>query len=456
MTNRKGNALPRLIICSAAIVLGSFFQNSNAQSKEEPAQYTGNDSTLAVADLPSIIQYALKHQPVIQQALLDQKIVDAQIRSQLGALLPQLNLNYLLQHNFQVPTNIINGNPIALGVGNTSALQVQVAQNIFSQNLYIARASQGDTRLQATQLTTSQRIDVVSNVTKAFYDIISTVQRIEVTQQDIVRLERSLKDAYAQYQSGITDKIDYKRATINLNNTKADLRSSQQQVRAKTEYLKLLMGYPTADSLRLVYDSAQLEREAFIDTLQKPDYTKRIEYELLQTQRRLLEFNVKLAKLAFLPNVSINAGYNFSYQNNTFGKLYSNNFPASFGQLVVSLPIYQGGKRKADLQAAKWQLDRNQWDVYNLRNTINSEFAQAKANYEANYINYETLRENLQIAQEVYDVIQLQYRNGIKAYLEVVTAETALRAARINYYDALYQLLSTKVDLERSLGLIRF
>jgi outer membrane protein TolC len=374
----------------------------------------------------------------------------------LGSLLPQLNLNYLYQHNFQVPTNIINGTPIPLGVGNTSALQFQVAQNIFSQNLYIARASQGDTRLQATQLTTSQRIDVVSNVTKAFYDIISTAQRIEVTQQDIVRLERSLKDAYAQYQAGVTDKIDYKRATIELNNTKADLRSSTLQVRAKTEYLKQLMGYPATDSLRIVYDSAQLEREAFVDTLQRPDYTRRIEYELLQTERRLLEFNVKLAKLAFLPSVSLNAGYNFSYQNSNFGKLYGNNFPASFGQLVVTLPIYQGGKRKADLQAANYRLKRNEWDVYNLRNTINSEYEQAKANYEANYVNYQTLRENLSIAQEVYDVIQLQYRNGIKAYLEVVTAETSLRAARLNYFDALYQLLSTKVDIERSLGIIRF
>lgn len=419
-------------------------------------QYPNGDSLLPVATLDNVVQYALKHQAVIQQALIDERITNAQVRSRLSGLLPQINLNYLLQHNFQLPTNFINGNYIPLGVGNTSALQLAVSQNLFSADLFIANRTRGDVQLQARQNTTNQRIDVVANVSKAFYDVISTVQQIRVADEDIIRLERSLKDATAQYKAGVTDKIDYKRATINLNNTKAGKRTNEQLLKSKTEYLKNLIGYPVNDSLRIVYDSVQMERDSYIDTNQAPDYTKRIEYELLQTQRRLLEANVKYYKLAYLPKVSLNGGYNFNYQNNTFGKLYGNNFPNSFGQLVVSLPIFQGGKRKADLDAAQWQLKRNEWDIYLLRNNIYSQFAQAKAAYISNYINYQNLKENLALAQEVYDVIQLQYRNGIKAYLEVVTSETALQAARINYYQALYELLGSKVDVERALGLIRY
>ena len=443
-------------IFGTGITIALSFGWQQVIAQKEVPEYSQGDSTVQVATLENLVQYALKHQPVIQQALNTEKLADAQIRSQLGALLPQINLNYLLQHNLQVPSNIINGNVVPLGVGNTSAFQLQLAQNLFSSELFVASKSQGDVRLQARQLTNSQRIDVVTNVTKAFYDIISTDQRIRVTAEDTVRLARSLLDAYNRYAAGIVDKIDYKRATIDLNNARADLRSSEQQVRAKTENLKNLIGYPISEPLQIVYDSNQLERDAFIDTTQGADYTKRIEYDLLQTERRLLQFNVRLAKLAYLPRVSFNAGYNFNYQNGNFGKLYANNFPSSFGQLVLSLPIYQGGKRKADVQYAELELQNNQWDIYTLRNSVNSEYAQAKATYLANFINYQTLRENLALAQEVYDVVQLQYRNGIKAYIEVVTAETALRAARLNYYDALYQLLSSKVDVQRALGQIRF
>ena len=58
------------------------------------------------------------------------------------------------------------------------------------------------------------------------------------------------------------------------------------------------------------------------------------------------------------------------------------------------------------------------------------------------------------MAQEVYDVLSLQYKNGIKAYIEVVTAETDLRTSQINYYSALYQVLAAKVDVMKALGLI--
>ncbi len=448
MTRRKASLFYHIPF----FLIFGLFLNRNVQAQ----QYTGGDSTLKLATLENVVQYAIRHQPIIQQALIDEKIVNAQIRSQLARLLPQINLNYLLQHNFQVPTSFVNGAAIPLGVGNTSALQLGLNQNIFSSELFIANRTRGDVLLQTTQTTTSRRIDVVSDASKAFYDIINTQQQIRLAQEDIVRLERSLKDATAQYKAGIADKIDYKRTTITLNNTRASLRSNEQLLRAKTEYLKNIIGYPVEDSLQIVYDSLQMEKDAFIDTTEMPDYTKRIEYELLQTQRRLLEANLKFNKLSYLPTVSLNGGYNLNYQNKNIGKIYGNNFPSSFGQLVISLPLFTGGRRKADIDAAQWQLKRNDWDIYNLRNSINSEFAQAKAAYISNYINYAMLKENVALAQEVYDVVQLQYRSGIKAYLEVVTAEAELRTSRINYYQALYELLSSKVDVQRSLGQIRY
>ena len=71
-------------------------------------------------------------------------------------------------------------------------------------------------------------------------------------------------------------------------------------------------------------------------------------------------------------------------------------------------------------------------------------------------MNYNAIKENLLLAQEVYDVIQLQYRSGIKTYLEVITAETDLRTARINYFNTLNLLLSSKIDVQKALGQINY
>lgn len=420
------------------------------------AQQLRADSTLAQATLENVIQYALKQQPAIQQSLIDQQITEMTIKTKLADWFPQLNFNYLLQHNFQVQTSIIGGNPVKLGVDNTSALQFGLTQQIFNRDALLASQTAKDVRKLAQQQTGTTKIDVSVNVAKAFYDVLATEQQIKVTAQDITRLERSLKDATAQYNAGVTDKTDYKRATIALNNTRALLKTNQEYLTAKTEYLKGLMGYPASQPLNILYDSLQMEKEIVLDTTQAINFASRIEFQTLQTQKRLQEANVKYNKWSFLPNVYASGAYNLNFLNDKFGKLYNVNYPNSFAALTISLPLFQGGKRLYNIESAKLQLKSIDWEVVNLQNNINSQYAQALAVYKSNLASYLALKENLALAQEVYDVVNLQYRNGVKTYLEVITSETDLRTARINYYNALYQVLSGKIDVQKALGQINY
>jgi len=418
------------------------------------AQVNARDSLLAEVTLKNAIDYAIIHQPIIQQSLLDQELVEANIRSRLSEMYPQLNFNYLLQHNFIIQTAVIAGNNVKLGVNNTSAGQFSFSQNIFSRDVLLANRTKSTLREQGRQVTSSNKIDIAADVAKAFYDVLSTMQQLRISNENIVRIERSLKDAYNQYTAGIADKIDYKRATITLNNTNADKRSNESLLDAKLAYLKAMMGYPNSGKLNIVYDSSQVEKEIQLDTLTKPDYRLRIEYNLLETRQRLLEYNVKYNKWSYLPNISATGAYNLNFQNNGFNKLYNNNFPNSFTAVSLGFPLFQGGKRKADTRIAQLDLQRNNLEIVNLQNNINAGYAQALAMYKSNLQYYLALKENLALAREVYDVVQLQYRSGIKTYLEVITAETDLRTSQINYYTAIYQLLSSKVDVQKQLGQI--
>ena len=68
------------------------------------------------------------------------------------------------------------------------------------------------------------------------------------------------------------------------------------------------------------------------------DYTKRIEFQQLMTQRHLQEADVKYNKWAYIPTVTAGAGYNFNYLNNRFSKLYDNNLPNSYAGVTVASP----------------------------------------------------------------------------------------------------------------------
>jgi len=432
--------------CSLSVVFILFFNPLHAFSQQEA------DSTLPHASLPNVIQYALKRHPQVQQSMVDEEITRLQIKSKLSEWYPQVNFNYLFQHNFQVQTSIIGGNTVRLGVNNTSAIQFFGSQTIFDRDVIFARRTKGDIVLQSQQQTSNNKVDVIVNVSKAFYDVLATEQQVKVATENIVRLERSLKDSRDRYDAGIVDKTDYKRATIALNNAKASKKINDEFLIAKMERLKELMNYPLSLPLDLIYDSIELGRDIVLDTLQPVDYSKRIEYQMLQTRRKLLEANIQYNKWSYLPVLSANGAYNLNFLNNDFGKLYNQSYPNSYAGLTLAFPIFQGGKRKYETRQAEWQLKRTDFDLVNLRNSINSEYSQALGGYKASLASFLLLRENVALAQEVYDVIELQYRAGIKTYLEVITAETDLRTAQINYFNALYLVMSNKIDVQRSLG----
>ncbi len=419
------------------------------------AQQNKNDTTLQQATLDNCIHYALQHNPDLKNAKINEGITEATIKSKLADWYPQVNFNYNFQHSFQLPTLNFNGNLIHTGTVNTSGVQFGATQNIFNRDVLLASRTGKDVRQLSGENTREQNINIAVLVSKAFYDLILTTQQLKVTEEDIIRIDQSLKDAFYQYQSGITDKTDYKRASISLNNAKAQKKFGDESLKAKYAYLKELMGYPDSRDIELVYDTAQMEKEIFIDTLQTPNYSNRIEIQQLETQKKLQQYNLQYYKWSFLPDVSAFGNYNVNFLNNQFSKIYNQAYPNSYIGVLLSVPIFQGGKRLQQIKIAQYQISLVDNSILGFQHKINTQYQQAMAAYKSNLNDYYSLKENLSLANEVYEVIRLQYRSGVKTYLEVINAETDLRTAQINYYNALYHLLSSKIDVAQSLGDIR-
>ena len=417
---------------------------------------TNTDSIAENYTLDECIVYALKHKPSVQQAYIDEAIGEREIKANLSAWLPQISAQYNAAHNFKLQTAAFGDQLITIGRRNNSNILLQAEQTLYSRDVMLAARAAGVTRTQLDQNTEENKINTVVNVSKAFYDILLTREQLRILAENIVRQEKQYKDALSQYQSGLVDKTDYQRASITLANTRAGLKRTQEILKAKYAFLKELMGYPVDADLNLSYDTQSMEQDVLLDTTQTVTYTNRIEYQQLQTQQQLLKLNTSYHKWGFLPTVSAFANYNWIYLNDEFSQLYDAAYPTSVAGLQVNLPIFQGTRRMQNLQIAQLQENRLEIDVENVKRAINTEYETALANYKSDYNEWLTLRDNMQIAEEVYNTIKLQYDEGIKAYVDLVIAETDLRTAQINYYDALYNVLASKLDYEKALGNIDF
>ncbi len=417
---------------------------------------SGTDSLLQKATLNDCIQYAITHQPSIRQSELNEKIVNQEIKSKLADWFPQINFNFSFQHNYKLPTSIFQGRAVTFGVVNTSSAQFSLNQTIFNKDVLLAASTAGSVRKQASQTTENNKINLVVNVSKAYYGVLLSKNQIDLVNEDIVRLKQSYKDAHLQYQSGVVDKTDYERASIALNNALAEKKGDEENLKANISALKNIMGYPEQKDLTILSDISKMKMEVYIDTTRSVDYENRIEYKLLKTQVNLQKSNLDYYYWSFLPTLSAFADYNLTFQNDQLKNLYNQDYPSAYVGLQLSFPIFQGAKRIQEIDQASLEIKSSELEIEKLKNSINMEYTQALANYKSNLSDFNSAKQNLELAKDVYQTIRLQYKNGVKNYLDVITAETDLRATEVNYFNSLFRLLSSKLDVEKALGLIKY
>jgi outer membrane protein TolC len=411
--------------------------------------------------LDQCIDYAFKHQPALNQAYIYQSITKTTNAISVSGWYPQINLGGNFTHYNQLPTSFTvdsAGSPVKQhsGVVNTAIPALTVSQAIFNPSLiYAAKAAKYYTK-ESELITDSTKIDLVSSVSKAYYNLLLTIEQINVLKEDTARLTKNLNDAYHQYVGGIVDMTDYQEAAITLNNSKAQLKQAVENVIPQYASLKQFMGFPPQNHFNVNFDTAEMKRDIAFDTTQELVYEKRIEYQILQTGKTLQHQLTDYYRKSFLPTVSGFFNYDFEYQNNNLSALYANLYPYSFIGLSVNLPIFTGFYRIKNIERSKLQEQLLDWSQVSLKSQIYTEYTTALANYKGNLYNLYMLQDNVAMARNVYDIVTLQYQQGVVAYLNVITAESNLITSQIGYLNALFQVLSNKVDLQKAMGIIYY
>jgi outer membrane protein TolC len=212
------------------------------------------------------------------------------------------------------------------------------------------------------------------------------------------------------------------------------------------------MGYAPEKEFNVSYDTNQMMKKISIDTNEQLLVEKRIEYQQLQTTKKLQEQDIQYYRSQFLPALTAFYNYVYEYENNSFSQLFNQAYPYSYMGARVSIPLFTGLRWHENVQKAKLQMQKTDWQITDLKSRIYSEYTSSLATYKSNLYNLNILRDNMTMARDVYGVVSLQYKEGLIAYLNVITAESNLISSQISFLNALFQVLSSKVDLEKAMG----
>src|SRR6201985_1659360 len=214
-----------------------------------PRVVFGQTSSDTIVTLKQCIEFALRNQPAVRQSVIDQEINERDIRIGLSAWLPQLSSSDEYLHYFKGSPVTSTTPGVVSPIDEYSSLGLQASQVIYNNDVLLAAKTAKYSRQYYKQNTVSSQINVVSDVSKAFFDVLLSQKKLDILNEDIIRLQRSLKDAYSRYEAGVVDKIDYKQATIALNNSIATRKQTAEAINSKQAYLKQIMGISAGHKL---------------------------------------------------------------------------------------------------------------------------------------------------------------------------------------------------------------
>lgn len=493
------NPIPQLnfkfaaVVVAVSILLGVSNHQLMAQDSTATTATALEQQTKPVS-LSQAIQIALANNTDIKRSLLTLEDADQQVRIAWSEVLPEITGNANYTRNLEIPVNFVPAQffdpnapagelvPLQFGTDNTWNGGFSVSQTLFRGEAIIGiSSSQLYKSAQAENLrATTQQI--VTETRIAYYNVLVAEEQLRLQTATVERLRENLRENRARQKAGLIDEYAVLQVEVQLSNQEPLLTEARYAVEQAYRELKITMGLPIELGLSVQGDfsSYQIGAEASqdaansnireIDTMTPYSFEKQQKLEqvatdlrgdirVLQKQEDLKEREIRAIQSRFLPTLSANYNLNWSAAQAGSPVFFGSEETRARSQTVgvsLSLPIFQGFERSANLQIAKIeQKDIELQQEFALRSARN-EIESARESLNQAIETAPAREKALAQARQGYERAVARLNNGIGSQIDVTEAEFQLRQAEVNYAQMVYNYLSAKARYDLSIGMVPF
>src|ERR1700722_7865557 len=449
---RKGRSL-RLILPATLLLIAL---HTRAQQPVATAARPIHEFSLAEA-----VDYAAKNSVLVKNALLDYQIQVQSNRATTSQALPQVTGNLGITDYIQIPTTLIPGEfinqpgtfiPLKFGTKWNSTGGVTLQQVLFDGQVFVglqARQASLDYYRKRQEITEQL---LRANIHKIYYQLLIGKWQIEQIDANIANQESLLHNSTEMFKNGFAEQLDVDKATVQLANLESEKIQTVYNISNGYLGLKVLMGMPVQDSVRLTDTlTYEMVRDAVLNDNYK--YTDRRDFQLLQINRQLNEYNVKQYKKEYIPTAKLNANYAQNQYVNSFDLGQKNSwYPTSYIGVSVNVPIFDGFYKDANVRQAKLKLQQTMNNMDSLKIRIDNDVQEAQLRFTAALATLDYQKKNMDLSERVYAQTRKKYEQGLGSNQEITTALSDQKTAQANYFNALYSAIAARVDYLNAIG----
>ena len=372
------------------------------------------------------------------------------------SLLPEASLNGSLDHTIKAAEMKLNDMSFKMGQDGTNTANAGLSINLplFAPAVYRAMSMTKTDIELAVEKSRASELDLINQVTKAYYQLMLAQDSYEVLQGSYKLAEDNFNVVNAKYQQGAVSEFYKISAEVQMRSIKPNVISAVNAVTLAKLQLKVLMGITADVDIKTDDNLTNYESMLFANQLKEEDMSLENNTTMKQFElnMKLLEKNVKSLKTNFMPTLSMSFSYQYqSLYNpniNFFDYTWSNSSSLMFN---LSIPLYRASNF-TKVKSARIQMRQLDWNRIDTERKLNMQVVSYRNNMTASSEQVVSNKENVMQAEKAVQIAGKRYEVGKGTVLELNSSQVSLTQAQLTYNQSIYDYLIAKADLDQVLG----
>lgn len=276
-------------------------------------------------------------------------------------------------------------------------------------------------------------------IRSAYYQALLAQEVASIAEAALEQAQAFYEHETLRYQAGQASELDMLRAEVERDNLEPQLVQGRNAADLAMLNLKRLVNLPLSQPVRLTtpLEVPEITEEELVLPSEELVRAQQAALEALEDQVSIRNEQVRIARGAFLPSISLSTAYARQLYPSgpfEFNDPWRTDWTVS---LQVSVPIFSGFQRMAELSQARVELDRTRLQLAQAREGMQMQYEQARGEKERALSAMQARQRTVDIAERVHDLTVLRYERGLATQLEVSDARLSLLQARTNLAQAI-------------------
>ena len=411
--------------------------------------------------LDECVRIALNENPSIKIQEMEITRVDYSHKEAMGQLLPSLNLAGQYTRNLSLQTMYMDTEAgtmaIKMGSDNTHSGGFNASIPLVVPQLWKSIKLSENQILQNVEAARANKLTLVNQVEKTYYALLLAQDSKRVIEENHATAKLNADIFQKKYELGAASEYDVLRANVAVSNLEPSILEAENSINALKLQLKLLMGMDVRNDFEPSQQLSDFRGEMYARVMSNTlgsDTTlaNNTSLKALDLQTDYLKKVLDVQKMAWYPTLTGSASVMWHSMNNgspLSGFRWSR---ASSVGLTLAFPLFQGGQRYYKQKQAEIAVEEMKWQRENLERSLHVQVATQNDVIAKALKQIETNEDGVAMAVKANDIMQKSFKIGAASFIQLRDTEDALMAARLAYFQAIYNYLVAESDLEYVLG----